>query len=1434
MASELKKLPLDLQRGFLAYYHRQRTYRAVSIFLSALILYVLLVWIAIHLDRFLALTTLQRVRLFEAVHGIVGLTAAARLLVLFLRRCPVKATAYALEARLGPALQERYSTLVDVLNRKESELSDQERQLVVELTNTTLELGAHHRTARLAHSRALRWWGVAAAAALLGFFLPPLIWPCELGLMLKRFYQPQHAHPRPCFVKIELLPAPHVVGAGHEFVLQAKTQGAVPRIWTKCLKLFGRELKDVPEIEIRSAAARGEPVGQRRELTRIGHRLFLFTQTVVSEDFGYRVRCGDAETPWSQVEVVPVPCITEVSLRIMPPSYSGMAPENILFSGQTLVFLKGTRVKVEFKTDQALKEWLILCDILDKPVVPAWDEQTRTGTWQFDLRDNLTLRLKVRNARGFENEAPVILSFALLEDHSPSVFLKADEVLPEQSATDHVALPFLAEDDYGIAEMAVSYILNPLPGQTEGAKEVNLPVAERQRSISHVGSLDLCVTDACPGDRVLVRIRARDTAGQSGLSQGVLIHITSFGREAREETRINALRFLARSLAAAAESTGRSAGPGEWIHSINQGIYRHILEEAGQAAVTVSQESSFRSLFEAIEREHFLTSSPWDKEDIRHLHAALELSVLSALRQEEPIESRNQTVMEIVDDILRPLIDYRELRNLMWRCFGLRDAAAMLAGSPAPADADKLALIFTTVERSLARLLDLASRVKSLDTTGLREELNCVARIRKSVLAEEQAAAPPGAFAPAGDDTTTSPTTLPDPVPKLEMAPHAGRVPATVGLGQLCERLSHVLVLAQGAILDALQRHGRAKDALDRLYLARMADLMESPARAQDFEGWWQTAVASLEKDSRLIQAEPYLALWPLVRNYGASAAILDMVRYVEEPPRDGAARPPMFAFSATAPPVFQRYTRAQDELFTCSSLLALERIRSISPMEKEFAARLAVVELEARYARAADDQKDALRTMSLAHPPSAPLPWLSCPESVCVSKADYLGLEGEVRAALLECTATNLIVPMADFLLTRLKATTEAITQKSSIRRALVLEQQLLRCLVERVYLELMAIPAATDTGAPLEMLYLKLREFRDRPPISLRLLRDGPGEGRLRPGDFDDVNLDYAAVGRHRQAEYARLADIIRRFRDQTAQKLDDYQEVLAAEFAKTRGHVIACAGFETAEGAGAVAREYVGSSEEATMIYFAFLVPRLSSVMTHVQEAQAALQAKPGDRSACLALMNRAQQALNRYLKDVATARPSAFKERITAQLENAGTILERLRAEQGNAETAAYEMDRVVRKLQDASRETASYAARVGRLRFTGAACNSGKGLSAVRVFETGQLLADDFEFRRELVHAGIFEMLSDEPRMGLREMALSHAVFLYRIVRGELAEFRPLEPILGQSGYAPPSYIGYLQEVLREAGKINIRYYQDIVPPYLQRMGSYKWELPKKP
>jgi hypothetical protein len=1406
----LDALPPALADAFRRYHRRVRLFQTLQAVMVLALFYLLLAWAALHVDRFGSLTQEQRVFMSAGIHGLIAVPALIWLAFIHLRPLPVKRIAYSLEARLGPSAEERYTTLADMLNQGLDARRPDERRLIAELQEEALRTSAPHGAAGLIRDRSLPVWAAICGFALALFFLPLASPRYEYARMLARFYNPRGPTPRPSFVKLDVQPSAGAIGQGRQFVLQVKTSGAVPRAWVWILKQLGRPLAERPVVDLEEAAGSGRRV--RRDMTRLREGQYLITESKRDTTFRFQVACQDAVSAWREIEVIPVPVVSRVMVSVTPPAYSKLEPVEFEHTGQGVPLLKESRVRVSFQVNQPVRDVEILSDLSETPLRPEWDEKTGTGTYSLLFRDPMTLTIRVRNERGFENSRPPVLPFRLLEDQPPAVRIQARDVAADCAATDAVSIPFQAEDDFGIARVALNVIVNPLPDQRDGGKELPVPDRGGGKTLDDVAQLDVSLLDVDPGDRLLVRVMVRDSVGQNTLSPGVLIAISAFGRGTREEARLRALRFLETAIERAGESTSRGAGPADLAMAINEGTYKRLLADAAKQGVTLSKASRFSSLLEVIEREHFLTEDPWDKEDLRRMHGIAAMAAGSLAGGADPVARRNDILFELHDRTLVPLTDYRELRNLMWRLFGLRDAvieaAALPDGTMRPA---RIRLIMDTLDTCLARLLILSRRDSGLDAGALAAVIQEVNTARTLLVGRQDY-----------DYNADIPFGLNKPEAKDE-----GAAPETIRkvLMQVRGSLAKLLAVAQAAVPGAVERRAKVSEQLRGRHRDMLRQMVEAASGA-DETGWARRgALDWLETDMRLVRGNPLFQAGPFAVNDAATELLLQAGGKTDA----GAAAG---ALAAADSPVFARHARALDAFNACSEIRLLAGLRNVTEAERNVAARLVQLELVTRdpaQAGALARLGDELKRMALGESPAAPAAALADPESVCAAAGAHLETEAALAAEFEKREGAKPLKEQAERVRAVFRETQARWGEPEKAKDGLDRERHVLRHFTDRLQAVLGRLPASGGNPDVLASFCLKLRDFRDRPAASIRLLTDAPGEGRLTRGQVDDGDLDKALVKRHRDAVVLRLELMLDTWGRGDVQELTDYQKVLLEQIRETAffaeiGARLA-GGVEPADGA----RQFIGGSEEAAMAYLDASLPRLADIVGQADGARRLLIRNNAMDAAARVAFAKAGSDLERYARDMEAVRESEFRKYLVGELGRIGADIVKFSEGTPEVNAVIYQAGLLIDKLRDLSRETAAYSARLGSLRFTGGALEL-DGVGVVRADEAGRHLAERVQEERRALCQAVFSALGPEPSPGLGRMALPHAAFLHRLVRGDLVRYRPVVPIV-PAGEEKGDYAAFLRQELEKASKIKIQQYSRTVQLYLGRMGGYTWEIP---
>ena len=231
----------------------------------------------------------------------------------------------------------------------------------------------------------------------------------------------------------------------------------------------------------------------------------VFTFEDIRGDVSYYFARGAGRTPTFTIRVVHKPVVTDLTLVLTPPSYTGEPPDTLVESGGNVSALEGTRVDIAGKSNNPLAEaWLVFDGSEKKPARPAGRgfkadfAAVRDGTYSIVLRDSL----------GNETEDPLDYTIDVFEDHAPVVDVLQpgdDALLPRNLRVD---LGFTAADDYGVREAAVFH----RKGGEDKFEKTPIPLGE------HAGARELLVaypwslegTTLFPGESVEYYVEVKD------------------------------------------------------------------------------------------------------------------------------------------------------------------------------------------------------------------------------------------------------------------------------------------------------------------------------------------------------------------------------------------------------------------------------------------------------------------------------------------------------------------------------------------------------------------------------------------------------------------------------------------------------------------------------------------------------------------------------------------------------------------------------------------------------------------------------------------------------------------------------------------------------------------------------------------------------------
>ena len=301
-------------------------------------------------------------------------------------------------------------------------------------------------TAVLDRRRPLRAAALLAAACLLAG-VPIALTPTTAQTALARIGNPLGHQQWPRTTHLEIRRPVERVARGGTFQVEAVDARGSP-LPSEILihyRLEGTDGTAVEETEPMQLVA-GAAVARRDDIQR---------------PFSYRVECGDDRTmPWREVEVVEPPAIESVSIRLIPPAYTGLPATN---AERHIRALRGTRVQISAKADRPLAAASLCLENGTKiPAEISADGLTfsigddgvpfvveKSGSYWFELTDREGLR-----SEGDRWEIQAVA------DAPPTVVIErptADLIVTPEAT---VPIGVAAKDDLAVARIELVYRLD--------------------------------------------------------------------------------------------------------------------------------------------------------------------------------------------------------------------------------------------------------------------------------------------------------------------------------------------------------------------------------------------------------------------------------------------------------------------------------------------------------------------------------------------------------------------------------------------------------------------------------------------------------------------------------------------------------------------------------------------------------------------------------------------------------------------------------------------------------------------------------------------------------------------------------------------------------------------------------------------------------------
>jgi len=260
----------------------------------------------------------------------------------------------------------------------------------------------------------------------------------------------------------------------------------------------------------------GLPGGQRmlRDMALRGRDEFVTEFGPIMESMRVRFLISklgvDEHTEWHEIEAIVRPAVKTVSMRIMPPDYSGAAPFTLPTGQTSAEVLFGSRMTITAGLNKPVETALLRT--AEGPVAAAEPVSDNQIAVIFQPASSATYYFELVDADGFEDLKPVTYSLRLIKDRAPRVRLRIPGVRDLVTPRATLQLEADCEDNLGLKSAAFAYVVDPAGRNGAGAPvEVPMPGFTSGRTrFDCRHRLSLLPLSLAPGDRLSVLARARD------------------------------------------------------------------------------------------------------------------------------------------------------------------------------------------------------------------------------------------------------------------------------------------------------------------------------------------------------------------------------------------------------------------------------------------------------------------------------------------------------------------------------------------------------------------------------------------------------------------------------------------------------------------------------------------------------------------------------------------------------------------------------------------------------------------------------------------------------------------------------------------------------------------------------------------------------------
>jgi hypothetical protein len=248
-----------------------------------------------------------------------------------------------------------------------------------------------------------------------------------------------------------------------------------------------------------------EPTVPEEFETISAFKRYKYTFHNLRNSVSYYFVSGERKSAVHSIRVVHKPIVTDLTLKLIPPAYTGDPPVDIKDSGGNVKALEGTHVTVEGASNNYLQLAQVRFDE-NQPQDIAFEGKTfhfeftalKDGYYTMILEDTLLHR----------TDDPLVHTIEVFDDHIPSIDVLEPAEDPELPRNYQVDLSFIAADDYGLQSAAVIY----RKGNIEDYRRTAIPLGKQRgkKEVAKAFTWSLEGLSLFPGEYIEFYIEVRD------------------------------------------------------------------------------------------------------------------------------------------------------------------------------------------------------------------------------------------------------------------------------------------------------------------------------------------------------------------------------------------------------------------------------------------------------------------------------------------------------------------------------------------------------------------------------------------------------------------------------------------------------------------------------------------------------------------------------------------------------------------------------------------------------------------------------------------------------------------------------------------------------------------------------------------------------------